>query len=229
MSGARRVYLVRHGSVSYFDDHGRPLDPRHVPLNPQGISQARACAELLAEAPLSRIVCSGLPRTVQTADIIRGMRPLVVEIEPELKEIRAGRFREVPDALRFREIAHAYAQAPQPGAQFIGGERWDHFNGRVVAAFARQCQVQQDGDLLLVVHDAVIRVILAHVCGAGLGALRAFEQDPAGLSILDRQELVDGTHNYVLRAVNLAAYDLLRLTQRDTVMERIWHSYQAEA
>lgn len=32
----RRLYLVRHGHVNYFDDTGRPLDPRSVRLSVDG-------------------------------------------------------------------------------------------------------------------------------------------------------------------------------------------------
>ena len=48
----RRIYLLRHGDVSYFDEHGRPFWPATVPLNQEGRLQAEAAGRVLAEVPL---------------------------------------------------------------------------------------------------------------------------------------------------------------------------------
>ena len=39
----RRIFLMRHGSVTYFDSAGKPFLPESVPLNAQGREQATAC------------------------------------------------------------------------------------------------------------------------------------------------------------------------------------------
>ena len=38
----RRIYLMRHGDVTYFDASGRAIDPETVPLNENGREQASA-------------------------------------------------------------------------------------------------------------------------------------------------------------------------------------------
>src|SRR5262249_46021265 len=48
----RRIYLLRHGDVSYFDEQGKPFRPTTVPLNPEGRLQAEAVGHVLAEVPL---------------------------------------------------------------------------------------------------------------------------------------------------------------------------------
>src|SRR5262249_15014589 len=58
----RRIYLVRHADVSYFDGDGRPVRPDTVPLNPEGRRQAEALARELAAVPFDRAVSSDLPR-----------------------------------------------------------------------------------------------------------------------------------------------------------------------
>ncbi len=62
----RRLYLMRHGEVSYFEQ-GRPAPPEGVHLNEQGRAQAAAAALALADISFDRAVTSGLPRTDQTA------------------------------------------------------------------------------------------------------------------------------------------------------------------
>src|ERR1039457_4304691 len=91
----RRVYLMRHGSVTYFDGEGRPHIPELVPLNEQGRTQAAAAGKVfaLANVHFDRVIVSGLPRTVETAARVLTETGQQIEIEnwPELEEIQIGR------------------------------------------------------------------------------------------------------------------------------------------
>src|SRR5258706_366845 len=57
----RRVYLMRHGEVSYFPD-GRPVPPEGVPLNDEGRAQARAAGPswrgrvIVARGAVNRVI-----------------------------------------------------------------------------------------------------------------------------------------------------------------------------
>lgn len=44
----RRIYLLRHGDVSYFSSDGKPVSFHHATLNENGIAQASALGEILA-------------------------------------------------------------------------------------------------------------------------------------------------------------------------------------
>ena len=43
----KRIYMLRHGEVSYFDADGRPVDPRGVSLTEDGIAQIEAVRAVL--------------------------------------------------------------------------------------------------------------------------------------------------------------------------------------
>lgn len=217
----RRCYLVRHGHVDYFDASGRPLDPRSVPLSAQGVAQAQALGQVLAQAPFDRAVCSNYPRTRQTLDQLLGRRELLVEERAELREIRAGRLREIPRECLHREVAQAYQLADRPEAAFLRGEPWLAFQQRVLGSFQQLLQEPHWNALLLVSHDAVNRILLAWACGAGLGALAAFEQDPACLNIVDIDMAGPQVLRAYIRTLNYSPYDPGKATIDKTVMEHV--------
>ena len=69
----RRVILMRHGAVQYFDPASQqPLPAHSVPLTPEGLAQARTAGLALAAAGVRTdlAIASGLPRTVQTAQVV---------------------------------------------------------------------------------------------------------------------------------------------------------------
>ena len=79
----RRVFLMRHGSVTYFDSAGKPVLPELVPLNEQGREQAAAAGRTYAAAGIrfDRVIVSGLPRTVETA------RRVLAETAPRMARL----------------------------------------------------------------------------------------------------------------------------------------------
>ena len=91
----RRLYLMRHAEVAYFDEQGLPLPPDDVPLTTEGRRQAETAARVLADVRLDRVLTSGLARTLETARLTApDVEP---ESWPELRELRAGRLREIPE------------------------------------------------------------------------------------------------------------------------------------
>ena len=90
----RRIYLMRHASVAYFED-GRPVQPETVPLTVKGREEARAAAAMLEGIRFDRVITSGLPRTLETARIVApDAEP---ESWPELREIESGRLGDIPE------------------------------------------------------------------------------------------------------------------------------------
>lgn len=223
----RRIYLMRHADVSYFDADGRPLDPRTVPLTAEGRSQALAAGKMLADVRFDLAVCSGLTRTVETARIVLGERALPLADDRRLREVRGGRLAEVPPDALERTVAFAYDGAGEPDGGFIGGERWSEFATRVDEAWRDLVARDDWTNLLVVAHDGVNRVLMSQVVGIGLAGLKAFEQDPACVNIIELDIRDGSVERAYLRAVNIAAYDLVRDGQHLMVMEKIHRKYAA--
>ena len=83
------MFLLRHGQ-SYFNLHFTEtrVDPgiEDPELTPLGAEQAAAAARQLAGAALTRIIVSPYTRALQTAEPIRAVHRVPVDIMPEVRE-----------------------------------------------------------------------------------------------------------------------------------------------
>jgi probable phosphoglycerate mutase len=216
----RRLYLMRHAEVSYFGGDGTPVDPREVPLNEEGVAQAQAVAAALRGIELDRVLTSGLPRTLETASIVAPESDR--ESWPELREIQGGRLSEIPtDALQ-HEFVHAFRGVIPNETRFLRGESIGELFDRVLPALARLVADERWHTALAVLHGGVNRALLSYALTGERMFLGHFEQAPACVNVLD---LGDGGE-WIVRAVNVAPYDLLHLAHRSTTMERYWDEYR---
>ena len=228
----RRVYLFRHGDVSYVTQDGSIVaDPRAVHLTSQGQEEADAMNRMMAEVPVDRAVCSGLPRTRQTIERILAGRDMAIEEVPDLEEIRSQNAQAayeqgsapdpvpLPDDLA--EVAYAFLHAHEPGMRYRGGEPFADFDARVVAAFEHLLSEPGWHDMALVAHGGTNRIILGWVLGTRLRTFGQFEQDTCCLNVIDvDQDPDDFTVRRVLvRAVNATTYDPPKRERHLTTLE----------
>lgn len=217
----RRCYLVRHGHVDYFSPAGQPLDPRNVPLSALGEDQVRQLAQVLASVSFDRALCSDYPRARQTAEVLLGDQPIELQACAQLREVRAGRLREIAPEQVQRQVSYAFDSFAEPDGSFIGGERWSDFDSRIMARFEEVLAEPDWQSLLLVSHDAVNRLLLGWALGGARGCAAGLEQDNACLNIIDIDMQAGRILRRYVRVVNLTPYDLPKAGQRQTVMERI--------
>lgn len=211
----RRLYLMRHGEVNYFEQ-GRPAPPECVHLNEQGRAQAAAAAHALADVSFDRAVTSGLPRTLETAAIVLGARALPVEIVPELREIRGGRLADIPAHELRRTFVDAMTRRLSAADTFLLGESFGDFRDRVLPAFHVLIADPSWSAMLLVAHGGVNRVILADVLGLDLHGIGHIEQDASCINLLDFDEPGYG----IARLINYTPYNPLKDGLALTTMER---------
>lgn len=222
----KRVVLMRHGEVQYFDAQGGLVDPRSVTLTEAGQSQARAAAEMLACYPFNRAVCSTAPRTQETAAAVLLGRVTPLELIHDLREVRGGRFSAVPLEDIGRVIGRAFDQAAQEEERFIGGERFADLEARVLSAFL-QWLLGAPGDevLLAVLHEGVNRLLLSWALTDGRTAMAGLEQDPCCVNVIDF-DIDDGRIiRKLVRMVNVTPVDLPKRTRSATGMEELCAVY----
>ena len=221
----RRIFLLRHADAAYIHQDGTVTDdPRSAPLTELGRQQARKQAAVLASVPFDRAICSGLPRTVETAELVlAGRQTLPLEKQPALEEIRGAEraYGREDTAARIREIANPWAAASEPGARFLGGEKFSDFAARVTPAFDAIVSAGDWTNLLLVLHGAVNRTILNHVLGLPWQRRVIIEQDNCCINIIDVDaDEFGAVTRYLIRAVNLTGYNLNKSGIVLTTMEQ---------
>jgi broad specificity phosphatase PhoE len=224
----RRIFLMRHGSVDYFDDEGKPVRPDLVPLSPRGREQALAAGDEFAKLQLKfdRVLVSGLPRTVETASLVLSKLPHAtrIEIHYELREIESGRLADLkPDGIE-QAFLGAFASTADVDAQFLGGEKVGHFLARVLPQFDALRADERWDCVLLVLHGGVNRALLSYLLTGEPKLHGGFAQDPGCINAID---VGNDKHDAILRVVNYAPLDRLQTATRKTTMEELLEKFIA--
>jgi alpha-ribazole phosphatase len=187
-TGASRyceIYLLRHGDTR-IDDVKRYIGRTDVALNENGREQARWWKAELANIPFSRIICSNLGRTCETAGIIAEGREITLELCPELQEIDLGEW----DGLMVDEVKRSFPveyekRGVNPaGFRPEGGESFFDLSGRVVPVLEQVARSMIGGNVLIVGHAGVNRVLLCYLMEMPLSNLFRLGQDFACLNII---------------------------------------------
>lgn len=215
----RRLYLMRHGAVSYFAPDGQPVQPDEVGLNDEGRAQAEAARALLASIHFDRVLTSGLPRTHETARIVRPDAEL--EEWPDLRELRGAQLSGIPVDQLESEFVHAFRGIVPNHKRFLGGETIDELFDRVLPALERLLADKAWDTVLAVLHGGVNRAILSYALTGERLFLGHFEQAPGCINVLDVGD------EWIVRAVNVAPHDILHTSTRLTTMEGYWEEFRA--
>ncbi|MCO5401074.1 histidine phosphatase family protein [Ralstonia soli] len=228
----RRVYLMRHGAVTYFDETGRPVpSPENVPLNELGRSQTTAAGKIFAAENIvfDRVIVSGLPRTVETAQRVLAEMPAMqergftLEHWPELQEIRGGKLAEIPEHELAQAFIGAFEGTVREDRRFLNGESIGEFLDRVIPTIARLRALPDWDTVLLVLHGGTNRAILSHAITGGERVFFGSLAQTAGcINVLD---VGDAPTDWVLRMSNFSPPSPTHLGSRLTTMEVLLQEY----
>lgn len=226
MIARRRLLLMRHGAVEYFDEQGRPHPPDEVPLTAQGVTQARAIGEALAASgvTIDRALTSGLVRTRQTAQHVLEAAGLSPPLEhwPDLQEIRGGRLSAIRDD-ELRDAFIAAFEGPVPREQrFLGGETIGELTDRVLPELQRLLADDRWDTALLVAHGGVNRAVLSWFLTGRHEFLGGLAQDAGCLNVID---VGASPATSVVRVVNFCPLNTLRTETRLSTMEELLQKY----
>ncbi len=183
--GACTIYLLRHGDTS-IDAVKRYIGRSDVPLSENGRRQARWWKTEFASLQFDRIVCSDLGRTCETAGIVAEGRNVAIEPCSDLREIDLGQWDGLPvDEVKRRfPLEYEKRGANPAGFRTPSGESFFDVSGRVIPAMERIMSGARSGNILVVGHAGVNRVILCYLLEMPLSNLFRLGQDFGCLNII---------------------------------------------
>jgi broad specificity phosphatase PhoE len=223
----RRIFLMRHGDVTYFDATGRAIDPESVPLNERGREEASAAGREFAAQHIhfDKVIASGLPRTLETARRVLAETGRNVEIEvwPEWQEIRGGRLSGLPDADFERAFLSVFDGIVPESTAFLGGETIGELLDRVLPPLQRLRDDASWDTVLLVLHGGVNRALLSHaITSGGRTFFGHLSQTTGCINALD---VGAAPGDWVIRALNHSPPSPLHAGVRNTTMELLYEQF----
>src|ERR1022692_141965 len=176
------LILVRHGETQWSRDHrhtGRP----DIPLTPAGEKAAATLAPELATRTIVAAFTSPAQRAVRTAALtgLTGAKP-----DPDLQEWDYGGYEgRTTDEIRTQRPGwYLWRDGVIPGDASHPGETVSQVGDRADAVLSRARRLLADGDVALVAHAHLLRVLAARWLGLPPADGRLFQLDTGTLSTL---------------------------------------------
>ena len=192
------LLLIRHGEVPGIDPP-RFRGRQDLALTDLGKLQAQAMGQWVRDhCEVSAIYAGPLSRCTDTARVIGEPLALRVQTSPDLIDTDYGRWTGLthPEAAArdpeaFRAWTHDPGINPPPD-----GETLRQVEVRVGSALHAIKSHHSNGTVVVVTHDAVIRVLILHLLQAPLSRYTSLRQDPTGVNRIEA--LDDGRYRIAL-------------------------------
>ncbi|MDB5108475.1 MAG: putative Alpha-ribazole phosphatase cobC [Candidatus Binatus sp.] len=182
-SGLRGVaLLMRHGETAW-NREGRVMGRTHIELDEHGRAQVESAIPFARMIAPEVIVSSPLIRARQSAEIIAsGLGGIPIIEDPQISEVQYGRWEgKVYDDLVNDEDYARYREHPLD-TPTPGGETMHEVQARGVNAVRRAIENNPGKRILFVSHGDIIRTVICHFMGLGLGHFRRIRVDNATFS-----------------------------------------------
>jgi alpha-ribazole phosphatase len=198
-----RLYLIRHGQVEGYEEK-RYNGQENVPLTQLGEVQSELVCAYLLNASLDAVYSSDLDRSHYCAKLIAASHQLKVTTEASLRELHLGDWQ----GRTWAELQEAYPEDWQARLQNLvnfqvpGGESLQDAADRIRPTIMGILDKHRGGDIAVVAHGGVNRIILLDAIGASLEQAFSIEQDYGCLNIID----YFAAGNAVIRLLNETAH-----------------------
>jgi len=203
----KTIFLVRHAEAAEIDQQKRYLGQQDPELSPLGVHQAEKLCQAFTSFPIQAVFTSDLVRAVATALLIAKDHHCPIEKIKEFREINLGTW----EGRTFQEIQKQYPEGYEQRGRDIAnyrtpdGESFADLQKRALPAFTKVAE-KTEGDLVIVAHAGVNRVILCHLMQRPLEELFSIPQDHAAVNIIRQNK-----GNYCVVTVNMALGSLMSL------------------
>jgi len=180
------LILLRHGQTEW-SASGRHTGRTDIPLTPQGVAGAAALAPMIARrtasTPVAAVFSSPAQRARRTAELA-GLT--VTKTEPDLWEWDYGGYEGITTAeiQQGRPGWSLWRDGVIPGDAEHPGETVEEVGARVDRVIKRALSLLPDGDVFLVAHGHVLRILTSRYLSLPAADGRLFRLDTGTMSML---------------------------------------------
>jgi broad specificity phosphatase PhoE len=184
-----RVYLLRHGETQYNADGNRYCGRTDIGLTPKGLAQAKQVYDLLKDEKIDAVYSSPLIRARTTADIATGG---FVNVDNRLIEIDFGKW----DGKTREEFIdedpmcwQKWVENPELAEAGGIGESGSKVVSRMDSFFDDMLIKHLNKTIVVVAHNGVNRLYMAHKLGMPLENYRRILQENSSITMFDLDEV----------------------------------------
>ena len=161
----QRIILWRHGQTDW-NLENRFQGHSDIPLNNEGLAQARRAAPILKSLRPDKIISSDLIRTQQTAQTLADLCHLPVHLDAGLRETHGGKWEGKTGAQNREEDYDRFVNWLDGGDERAGetGERRSEIADRAVNAIESALD-NSINVLIVVTHGGAARCVLGKMLG----------------------------------------------------------------
>ena len=194
------IYLLRHGETQWNADGNKYCGHTDIPLTEKGISQANQVYEQFQGMEFSQVYSSPLQRAAKTAQIASGTHNVISD--DRLIEVDFGNWEGktkeefIPENETLWQNWERHPETTKAGES---GETASEVIERVDDFFSSIVQKHSDGETILVVaHNGINRLYMAHKLGMPLNAYRKIVQENSRITLFT----LDEAGNFQLKLLN---------------------------
>jgi len=156
-----KICIIRHGETDW-NVIGRLQGREDIPLNENGMTQAKNCGLALESNVWTAVVTSTLSRAKQTAEIIANVLNISqFHDDVDLVECDYGK----ASGLTADERAVKF-----PDGKYEGHEGWEPLRDRVCGALTKWAEKFYPNNIIIVSHGGAINAILAELSNREIGS-----------------------------------------------------------
>jgi len=192
------VYLLRHGETSYNADGNRYCGRTDIGLTLKGIKQAETVKEQLKGKHIDAVYSSPLSRARITAEIATGKQ---VKTDERIIEVDFGRWEGKTKEEFCVEDPQSWDDwAANPGIAKAGraGESGNEIVARVDAFFTEMLNKHAGETIVVVGHNGINRLYMAHKLGMPLKNYRRIFQENSAITFFE----LDDKGEFTLKKLN---------------------------
>jgi len=191
------LILLRHGETEW-SASGRHTGRTDVPLTPRGEAAAETLALALAGRTIAAAFTSPAARAVRTAELA-GLHD--TKTDPDLQEWDYGGYegRTTAQIQAERPGWYLWRDGVIPGDAAHPGETVDQVGARADAVLARVSPLLAQGDVVLVAHGHMLRILTARWLRLAPDDGRLFRLDTGTFSLLGHEHERPALHSWNVR------------------------------